>query len=299
MLKKIKNTFIYIMARLLMGFVRLMRFERSLRFGRWLGRRAYKWARKERDKTLQHLEWAFPKESVAQREKLAQNVFEHFGQAVAEVVNISKIKDLADYVDFEEGSREVLADCLSKGRGVVCVSGHVGNWELMARGLARYGFPVNTIGQKSYDRRFTKLIQRFRDEGSVKTIWRGDPQIIEKMVAVLKRGEIMGLLIDQDTKVPGVFVPFFGKSAYTPSAAASLAHKAKAVTVIGMNYRRPNGGFRIVVKAYEASQASDPQEAILHDTIQHSAMLEAHIRQHPSEWVWMHRRWKTRPKNQS
>ncbi|MBW1811220.1 MAG: lipid A biosynthesis acyltransferase, partial [Deltaproteobacteria bacterium] len=252
MLKKIKNTFIYFLARMLMGLVRMMKFERSLRFGRWLGRRAYKWAKKERYKTLQHLEWAFPEKSVVQREKLARNVFEHFGQAVAEVVNVAKIKDLADYVDFEEGSREILADSLSKGRGVVYVTGHVGNWELMARSLARYGFPVNTIGQKSYDPRFTRLMQRFRDEGSVKTIWRGDPQILEKMAAVLKRGEIMGLLFDQDTKVPGVFVPFFGKPAYTPLAAASLAHNTKAVTVIGLNYRRPNGGLRIAIKPFEA-----------------------------------------------
>lgn len=295
MLRWLKNTLIYLLARMLMGFVRCLSWNASLRFGRWAGRRAHNRAKKTRAIVLENLALAFPEMAADQRRELAREVFEHFGQAAAECINIRKLKDLTSYVEMEPASRQVMDDLMARGRGVVYATAHCGNWELMARALARYGYPVNTIGRKSYDSRFTRLIDRFRRQGAVNTLWRGEPDLLQRMTGVLKKGEVMGLLIDQDTKVPGAFVPFFGKSAHTPTAASLVARTASAPVVTGFNHRRPEGGYRIVVEEYRLCDLPDLEQAVLEDTRQMTARIEAHVRGHPKEWVWMHRRWKTRP----
>ncbi len=278
-----------------MGFVRRLSWKSSLRFGRWVGRRAFRRAKQARETVLSNLAWAYPEMPLDKREELARAVFEHFGMAAAECINIRKLKNLTTYVEMEPASRRVMDDVLSRGRGVVYVSAHCGNWELMARALVRYGYPVNTIGKKSYDRRFTRQIDRFRREGAVHTLWRGEPDLLKRMTMVLRQGKLMGLIIDQDTKVPGVFVPFFKKPAHTPTAAALVARKASAPIVTGFSHRLPQGGYRIVVTEYVPSGLAESEEAILEDTRQLTARIEAHVREHPKEWVWMHKRWKTRP----
>jgi KDO2-lipid IV(A) lauroyltransferase len=293
--KWLKNTAIYLLARMLMGFVRCLSWKTSLRFGRWVGRRAHNRARKARETVLENLALAYPEITTDKRKDLAREVFEHFGMAAAECINIRKLKDLTSYVEMEPASRRVMDDVMARGRGVVYATAHCGNWELMARALSRCGYPVNTIGRRSYDPRFTRLIDRFRHQGAVNTLWRGEPDLLQRMTRVLKKGELMGLLIDQDTKVPGAFVPFFGKSAHTPTAAALVARNAEAPVVTGFNHRLPEGGYRIVVQEYVPSDLPDLEQAVLEDTRQMTARIEAHIREHPAEWVWMHRRWKTRP----
>ncbi len=295
MLKRLKNFFIYWSVRTLMGLVRFLTWEGSLRFGAFMGRLAYRFATSARRDTLAHVALAFPDKNVREREQLALAVFEHLGRAAAEVVNINKIGAIRDYVRLDPTSRTAILNLLARGRGVIFVTGHIGNWELMARALAAEGFPIYAIGKRSYDDRFTVLIQRFRDQGNVKTIWRGDPDAFAKMVAVMKENSVLGLLLDQDTAVQGVFVPFFDCPAHTPTAAAVLAHKTGAAVFTGFNYREPEGGLRIVGQELIPVDDDEFGRAVVCDTAAMTARIEAHIRAHPAEWVWMHRRWKTRP----
>jgi len=294
--KRFKNWFIYWSVRLLLGTIRRLRPQRARRLGRWLGRRAYRWARVERERCRRHLGWAFAELDAARREQLARRVFEHLGAGVAELAVVHKERPISDWVEVDGESRRVLDELLARGRGVVFVTGHLGNWELMARGLAALGYPINTIGQRSYDPRFTRMIARFREQGRVRTLWRGEPELMDKMAAVLRRGEIMGLLIDQDTDVPGVFVDFFGRPAWTPIAPALLARKTGAPLVVGANHRLAgDAGYRVRIAEIALSAAPDRQRALAADTQAISHWLEARIREHPEQWVWLHRRWKTQP----
>ncbi len=295
MKKKLKNWLIYTAVVALMGMLRCMSLSMSRRFGRWLGRRAFGIAKSERAKTISNLQAAFVDESLDRIERLGRSIFEHFGAAAAECVNVRKIHNMPAFMELTPESRKVLDDTLAQGKGVVFVSGHCGNWELMARSLAGLGYPINTIGKKSYDPRFTRMMERFREEGAVRTIWRGSDDVMQRMKVVLRRGEIMGLLIDQDTRVAGVFVPFFGRPAFTPNAAAYLAKMSGAPIVCGFNHRNGPNGYKIVIESFEPSTQNDPEAAVFYDTAGLTARIENHIRKHPSEWVWMHGRWKTRP----
>lgn len=293
--KWIKNTLIYLALRLLLGLVRRLRWERSRRFGCWLGRRAWRLARSERHVCLEQLAWAFPEMDEQQRQRLSLRVFEHLGRAAAEVANVRRAPELSEWVEVGPESRRVLDEALARGRGVVFITAHCGNWELMARSLARLGYPINTIGRASYDPRLTRLIDDFRKQGGVHTLWRGEPDLGHRLVEVLRRGEVMGFLIDQDTRVPGEFVPFFGKLAHTPSAPVSLARKSGAVVVVGFNHRRQPDGYSVVMYPFQLSRADDPRQALLDDLTALNHLIERHISAHPEEWVWMHRRYKTRP----
>jgi KDO2-lipid IV(A) lauroyltransferase len=297
MVKWIKNTLFYVLIRAVLVCVRLLSWNTSLKFGLFLGRRAFSWAKKDRQKALSHLAWAFPEKNEKERYDIAMDCFEHLGQAAVEVINAHKIKELSSWMEVDARSRQVMEAVFSRGKGVIFVTGHCGNWELMARNLAALGYPSNVIGKKSYDRRLTKLLQKFRDQGLLHTLWRGDDDLLERMKAVLRRGEFLGLLIDQDTNVPGVFVDFFNKKAWTPSIAGLLARQTGAAVVAGFNHRRAEGGYQVSVEEVPPGSYDDPEEALKEDTQVLTKKIEDHIRSHPGEWVWMHKRWKTRPKN--
>jgi KDO2-lipid IV(A) lauroyltransferase len=179
---------------------------------------------------------------------------------------------------------------------VLFISGHVGNFELLARRIAMDGFPSQTIAKETSDPRLTRLIEQMRSSGGLRCIWRGQEGAARHMLRALRKGELLGLLIDQDTKVQGVFVDFFGKKAFTPRAAADLALRTGAALVVGFAFRRADGGHRLTLKRIvTATQSNDQEQNVINLTQELTSEIENAIRQAPDSWVWMHRRWKTRP----
>ena len=186
--------------------------------------------------------------------------------------------------------RAVLDAALARGKGVVFVSGHVGSWELLARRVALAGYPCQTIAKETTDPRTTALIERFRSSSQLRSIWRGRAGAAKAMLRALKAGQILGLLIDQDTDVQSVWVPFFGHLAKTPRAAADLALRTGAAVVMGFCRREADGRYRLSMEAL-------PGEGLdaLELTARMTARIEAAVRAAPEQWVWMHRRWKSPP----
>ena len=160
-------------------------------------------------------------------------------------------------------------------------------------------WPAATIAKATIDPGLNVLIERARREGGVETLWREDPSTARAMIRAFKRNEILGILIDQDTSVQGVFVPFFGRPAFTPRAAADLALRFRAPVVVCTCRRRgPRPGDGHEVSAVEVPydpDATDREGEAIRLTAACTAELEAAIRRNPSEWVWMHERWRTAP----
>lgn len=270
-----------------------------LGLGRWLGLRlgtlAFLVAGGERRKALKSLARAFPEKSDAERHALARACFRHLAAAAFEVgCTASLDRHLETLVAWPEADRRVLEEALARGRGVVFVSGHVGNWELLARRVARAGYPSQSIAKETTDPRVTALVGRFRERGGVRSIWRGQEGAARAMLRALKAGEILGLLIDQDTRVQSLFVPFFGELAATPRAAADLALRTGAAVVVGF-CQREGRGYRLSMEEVPVPQGLEREAAALALTAALSERIEAAIRRAPEQWVWMHQRWKTRP----
>jgi KDO2-lipid IV(A) lauroyltransferase len=263
--------------------------------GDLLGAAASVLARGVRRKALASLARAFPEKSEAERVALMRACFRHLGRMALELVCVRQLDaDIDEWVEWPAESRAVFDACMARKKGVVFVTGHVGNWELLARRAGLAGYPIFTIAREASDARTTALIERFRASGGVTSIWRGRPSAAKQMLRTLKQGALLGLLIDQDTKVQSVWVPFFGHLAKTPRAAADLALRTGAAVMTGFCHRVGKHRYRIVMREVAVPEG-DGDEPVTALTALLTKHIEDAIREHPEQWVWMHERWKSPP----
>jgi KDO2-lipid IV(A) lauroyltransferase len=249
---------------------------------------------------LAHLAIAYPEQTDAERERVGRACLRHLGWLVAEMLSVrSYDAELERYVGFAPGAEARLRALMAEGRGLIMVSGHIGHWELLARRLVRGGVPCATVARSGRSPFLHAVLERFRAEGRFEVLLREDPGTARAIIRCLRKGMLLGLLIDQDTNVQGTFVPFFGRLAWTPRAAGDLALRFGApVAVIWSRRRgpRPGDGHELSIELvpYDVDSADREAES-LRITAACTAQIEAAIRAQPEEWVWMHDRWKTRP----
>jgi KDO2-lipid IV(A) lauroyltransferase len=265
----------------------------------WVGERlgllAFVLVRGERRKALVSLSRAFPQKSEAERVALARACFRHLGGVAGELATSRQLDARrAELVEWPAADRARMDAALAKGKGVVFVTGHVGSWEVLARHVALEGYSAAVIGKETSDPHTTALVERFRNDGKLRVIWRGHNGAAKDMLRALRSNSILGLLIDQDTKVQSVWVPFFGHLAKTPRAAADLALRTGAVPMLGFGVRVGPGRYRISMQDV-ALPTSEGEAAVTELTAALTKGIEDAIRAHPEQWVWMHQRWKSPP----
>ncbi len=268
--------------------------------GGLVGRIAWRVGRRDRELALAHLAIAFPELPEDARRAIARASFLHFGHGAAEVAQMARIdRELASYMTFAGDGEALLRAASQAGKGFVFVTGHLGSWEILARRIVSAGCPAVVIAARSWDRRIDDLVEEFRNRGGVPTLFREDPSGGRALLKALRAGKALGILIDQDTKVQSVFVPFFGHLAATPRAAADLAIRFGCPVFVGWSRRRgPRAGDGYVLEVepvpYDAEPA-DKEAEVFRITAHCTARMEQAIRKAPAEWVWRHRRWKTKP----
>jgi KDO2-lipid IV(A) lauroyltransferase len=287
------------------GLLRLVSFiplGPAVRIGAFLGGIAARVFGDARRLAERHLALAFPEKTEEERQAIARRMFVHLGMSAMEITSIRSYADrLESYMEL--GGVPLIQAALARGKGIVFVTGHVGNWELMARSVARVGAPVSAVAKRSGDARAMRLIEGWRADGSVTTLWREDPSTARALLRVFKENKVLGILVDQDTNVQGVWVPFFGRPAWSPRAPADLALRSGAPILVGTSHRkgeRPGDGLRFeVVEIPYDPRPADKEAEVLRITAACQAALEDAIRRHPADWVWMHERWKTQPPPQA
>lgn len=252
-----------------------------------------------RKKALAHLAIAFPELTEAERLRIVRDMFRHFGNFIGEVCCIDKLTPrINDYVELPEKDRQIYEGSIQEGRGVLLATGHVGNFELMARRLGLIGYPSSVVAKVSSDPHMTAFIDRLRRNGGYKMIWRGQgPKgaAFQAIKDAIHRGEPIGMLIDQDTKGHGRFVNFFGRQAFTPSGIADLALETGCAVITAFIHRKPAGGHVITVERIEVPGTGD-RDADAQVLLQRlTDSVEATIRTEPCAWPWFHDRWKHRP----
>ncbi|TMB55715.1 MAG: lysophospholipid acyltransferase family protein [Deltaproteobacteria bacterium] len=283
------------LARAIGGFSRALGalpMPAALAVGRGLGTAAHALLATPRRLAVAHMGLAFPELDLATRRRLVRATFRHAGQAFAELSLFETILRRPDYIRLE--GVEALDTALARGRGAIAVTGHVGNWELLAAWAAAIGYPITVVVRRVNDLRFHSLIVRFRAAAGVEVLVRDDPRFVAAVGDALRRNRVVAMLIDQDTRGAGVFVPFFGRPAHTPPGAALLALRARVPVVTAFIERRPEGGHLVRVSPVPA-ELPRGREGVRELTARLTAAIEAQIRRSPAEWVWWHERWRKQP----
>jgi KDO2-lipid IV(A) lauroyltransferase len=297
--QKIARALVYYGTNAVLFFFRLFPLSFDTWLGAGLGRIAYSVLKTERTKGVNNILKAFPgKDRLWAQEQLKKS-FEGFGRSIMELVKLdTMVRHIDDYIRVENfGAFE---QALAKGKGILWITGHIGNWELMPVYFARKGYETYVVAKQLYDPRMDGLINRIRETYGVHPVLRGSTGSGKKILRALRSNAILGMLIDQDTDVQGVFVNFFGDKAFTPRGASDLALKAGAGVVAGFITRTDHGHHVITLHdPIVPLTTSNYENDVLSLTQAMTDAIEQHIRQHPSDWVWMHSRWAKRPPAES
>ncbi len=284
----------------LMRLVMRLPLRLALAAGGALGRLAWALSPRTRREMRSSLAAAFPEKGAAERDVIARTSLVHLGWIGAETLTLPRWAGRIDeYVEVPDAAVALLQEAVARGRGIILVLGHIGNWELTCR-VSRLVQPNAVIAKRSWHHSLDDMAERTREQVRVQTFWRSDAGTARDILRLLRAAGTLAILIDQDIRdVQSVFVPFFGRPARTPRAAADLALRFGAAVFVVTCHRRGTrrgDGHRleIVPVAYDREPA-DREAEVLRLTAACVALQEAAIRRHPDEWVWMHQRWKTPP----
>lgn len=296
--RAVRDRFFVALIHLARAFLHRLGLERALRLADGLALPLPWLLLETRRLTLEHLEMALPELDRDGRERVVRGMFRSLARSVVEVLLLDDVAArLTSFVEAE--GLEVMDEALSHGRGVIAITGHIGNWELLAAFFGLRGYPVTVIATPVKGARLNAENIAVRRGVSVETVMRDGPGASREILRTLKRGRILAILMDQDTRGQGVVVPFFGRSARTPVGPALLALRTGARVVGVFIHRLPDGRHRVVVRPADLpAPPGDDRHArdrwLVDATARLTSLIEGEVRARPEEWVWWHRRWRAR-----
>ncbi len=258
---------------------------------------AYKFAAKQRNIALNSLSIAFGKEKTHQEiEKIAKDCFIYMAKSAVELMFFfDKPHALKDLVEFQ--GRQNLDAALAKGKGVILVSAHFGNFPLLLGRLAVAGYKAAGIMRPMHDARVEKIFLEKREKFGVKTIY-SQPrnECVNNTIAALRNNELIFIPIDQNFGTGGIFVNFFGEKAATATGPVIFAQRTKAALLPCFIIREADDKHTIIFEPeLELIEGKDSQDTISINIQRLTDIIEQYIRKYPAEWGWIHRRWKSKP----
>lgn len=281
----------YLLALCACTLLNLIPYRISIILAKLLGWCAYYVMRTRRNITLDNLRRAFGDEmSDAQIRTIARRSFSELTLLFIEFIRIPKmLKNFSKYVTIDRP--EVIWNALEKGKGLIMISGHFGNWEMMGilSGLA--GFPVYTIGRPMKNRFIYDYITSIRTSTGVQNI--SNKGVAKELIRHLRANHALAILFDQYAGSRGEPVPFFGRPAYTTTAVAQLSLHTGAPVLPLFVVREKDGTFTVhTMEPLEPVNTGNKKADYIENTRIYNEILETWIRTYPEQWFWFHRRWK-------
>jgi KDO2-lipid IV(A) lauroyltransferase len=282
-----------LLIRLTLLFFQIVPETLALALGRGVGLLWYHVLRYRRALVMDNLRQAFKGEkSGAQIRRIARNNFIHYGTVVIEFMRIPVLTKESLEKRIRLRGREHLQNALARGKGAILLCGHYGNWDMMAIAQAMQGINAYVITKRVKNEAIDSVWMRVRQSRGVRFISSEESQLT--ILKVLKTNQVLAIVFDQHRPgTMGVRVRFFGRPASTMRAVALLALRMKCA-VVPVNYWRDEKGIHQVVFGEEAPLVvkETDEETIRCNTQVYNDILESYIRQHPEQWLWIHRRWK-------
>jgi Kdo2-lipid IVA lauroyltransferase/acyltransferase len=262
-----------------------------------MGRLAYRPLGIRRAVVEDQLRRAFPHRDDAWIQRTARAAYEHLGREGMMLLRLSRLGREDVLAATEVHGLDRLEAAVAAGTGAVLVTGHFGNWEIGGASVAARGVPLDVVAQRQANPHFDGLINRARERLGMTVIRRGGAT--KGALRSLRAGRVVALVADQDARRSGVFVPFFGRPASTHRGPAVLALRSGAPVFMGTAVRRDDGGYRVTIRPVPVPgpDTGEADERAGRLTAELAAALESAVREEPGQYLWHHRRWKTRPRN--
>lgn len=287
-------------ARTLLGSLALLPRNARVAAGRSFARIARRFLKRLYSRGLKNLGFAYPNSDEAWRIRIMNGLFDHYGMMLGEAAGFDRLskQDLANLIDLKVDEKP-LGEYLKEkanGRGVLLVTGHLGNWEMLAFSIGAALEPIHFFARPIDNPIVEELVDKKRRAfGNVPV---DKTNSVMRAMRVLKSGGMFGVLSDVNAHPKeGVFVDFFGIPASTHTGPALLAIRANAIIMPVFAIWNADGSKYIFeyAEAFEPSRTGDLEHDIQVTTQRYTAAIESVIRKYPDQWLWIHRRWKTRP----
>lgn len=251
---------------------------------------------RQRNKAVQNLSKIYTDRDSRWIQTTAKKMFGHLALTAGEVLQFPKLskEEVARWVDIGDAF-EIYDSVLKEGKGLISITAHFGNWELLAGIFGLQGYRGAVLARKIYYEPYNDWIVGLRRFVGVETIYRDDSS--REILKRLARNEIVGLLPDQDMEsLKGEFVQFFNRPAYTPVAPARLSLASGAPILANFLVRISRQRYKIVIgKVIRPNLSIERDRAVTECTQAWMSEFEKMIRAYPEQWGWMHDRWKTQP----
>jgi KDO2-lipid IV(A) lauroyltransferase len=243
-----------------------------------------------------NLQLALPEFGAQERDRILRGVFRHLGWQLVEFCRMSRYtaENTRGWIGTEGLDHYLAAD--ARGKGVLIVTGHLGAWELSSFYHSLMGHPMSMVIRRLDNRRLDAYVNRIRCLHGNRVLHKND--FARGLLTSMRRGETVGILMDTNMTPPqGVFVDFFGHAACTASGLARVALKTGAAVLPGFLLWEPGQRRYVLHFGPELvfARSGDPEDDIRAATGQCAQVTESWIRRYPDQWLWIHRRWKTRP----
>jgi len=267
---------------------------RAMRIGATLGRLAFRLSKRHRRQAERNLRLVFGDAmDRAERAAFIERVFVHFGKTLVDFLRAPALlgpSDLENLISACEGFDEHVRPAIERGVGLVCLTGHIGNWELLARWMGTRGVPLSVVARDPKDPALADYVRKLRASNGVTTLTKGTSA--RELLRILRRGGGIALLPDQNSA--DVFVPFFGVPTGTVAGPASLALHTRVPLLFAACVREPDDRYRLIflppIDTTPSENGSGGDVARVMTEVNRA--LESVIRRYPDQWLWLHGRWR-------
>jgi len=289
---------LYLLTRLGAGLLLVLPRSWALALAGGVGYLGYYLVPYQRTKIDQNLKLAYgDTKSSAELETIGRGAMGHMLQTAVDFLRFATLSrdQAASLIEVGE-AHSFCKDILQEGKGLIIMTAHMGNWELLAGSFCLQGFKGAVVGRRIYYEPYNRWIVGLRSAVKVRTIYQDEA--VRQIHATLKAGEIVGLLPDQDRdSVRGIFVDFFGKPAYTSVAPVKFAMNSGAPILPAFMVRMPGNRYKLLLGHLIRPKIEDGDRtaSIRKYTEAWMKDFEEVIRRYPEQWGWMHDRWKTKP----
>ncbi|WP_296823238.1 lysophospholipid acyltransferase family protein [Sulfurovum sp.] len=254
----------------------------------------YKLDSKRRELTIQNLRNAYPEKSMEEIQTLSKDVYTELSKTVTEILLmfVDRFDIDTAVVNKEEVIKKLETLCQNSPKGIIAMTAHFSNWELLAHFLAKHGLPMLVIGREGNNKLIEeKITTPFRQKYGNDSAYKDNAMLT--MVKRLKKGGNVGILIDQKSgHLNSVKVDFFGKKAETTTSIATLKEKLDPLVIPFFIARVENGKYKIIIKEPVEYSGNGDEDKLKKMTEQYNRVMENVIRKYPEQWFWLHNRWR-------